>query len=180
MPKAKRQFDGLLDSWGRRNRTLSDKNCETCGKAFRPKQKTSRFCSRRCAWAQNGGHNKKLVSWWRTPRGYIEGRIWLDDDTQLRIKQHRFVAEGILGRPLLPTEDVHHIDGDKANNNPSNLEIIDHAEHTRRSNASRVYARGYKMNLSVEEREARSLRAIASGLAAKGQAAIAKAKGDAE
>jgi hypothetical protein len=103
--------------------------------------------------------------------------MWLDDGTQIRVKQHRFVAEGIIDRPLRPTEDVHHIDGDKTNNSPSNLMVIDHGEHSRTTNSRREYTRGYKMNLSNEEREARSIRAIASGLGQYARAAIAKATG---
>ena len=37
---------------------------------------------------------------------------------------HRVVAEQILGRPLLPGEVVHHIDGDKRNNAPENLMVF--------------------------------------------------------
>lgn len=37
---------------------------------------------------------------------------------------HRTVAERILGRPLKPGEIVHHIDGNKRNNDPSNLMIF--------------------------------------------------------
>ena len=44
---------------------------------------------------------------------------------------HRVVAEHILGRTLLPGEVVHHIDGNKRNNKPSNLMVFssqgDHA-----------------------------------------------------
>lgn len=42
-------------------------------------------------------------------------------------KEHRIVMEWHLGRKLLPTERVHHIDGNKLNNDPSNLEIWTHA-----------------------------------------------------
>ena len=37
--------------------------------------------------------------------------------------EHRFVMERHIGRPLAEGENVHHIDGDKLNNDPSNLEL---------------------------------------------------------
>lgn len=45
---------------------------------------------------------------------------------------HRVVAELMLGRPLRPGEVVHHVDGDKRNNDPKNLMVFesqkDHAQ----------------------------------------------------
>lgn len=38
--------------------------------------------------------------------------------------EHRVVAEKMLGRPLRKGEVVHHIDGDKRNNDPSNLWVF--------------------------------------------------------
>ena len=177
MPRAQGRQAGLLDTWGRHNRQLQDRQCRECGQMFRPLRKASKYCSRRCAWANNGGHNKKQESWWKNKQGYIEGRIWLRDGTQVRVKQHRFVAEGILGRPLRPDEDVHHKDGNRANNDPANLKIMCHIDHIRETNSNRLYQRGYRLQLTPWERYARSLRAIASGLAEKGRAAIEKAKG---
>ena len=44
---------------------------------------------------------------------------------------HDVIMEEVLGRPLQPNEVVHHKDGDKKNNSPDNLEVIDRAEHSR-------------------------------------------------
>jgi hypothetical protein len=46
------------------------------------------------------------------------------------VRENRLVMEGVLGRYLKPGEVVHHKDGDKANNNPDNLELFaTNAEH---------------------------------------------------
>lgn len=37
--------------------------------------------------------------------------------------EHRVVMSEILGRPMLKHEQAHHLDGDKLNNDPSNLEL---------------------------------------------------------
>lgn len=47
------------------------------------------------------------------------------------VLEHRLVAEEMLGRRLRADEDVHHKDGDKMNNHPSNLEVLNHSEHAR-------------------------------------------------
>lgn len=44
---------------------------------------------------------------------------------------HRVLVENRLGRLLAPGEVVHHKDGDKANDDPSNLEVMDSADHSR-------------------------------------------------
>lgn len=45
--------------------------------------------------------------------------------------EHRIIAEQMLGRPLMRNEIVHHIDGDKHNNDPSNLHVMTQSEHVR-------------------------------------------------
>lgn len=131
-------------------------------------------------WANNGGHNKKTETWWINAKGYIEGRIWIDSETQIRVKKHRYLMEQHLGRRLLPSEDVHHLNGNKQDNRIRNLQVIDHGMHTQLSSKSRVYKRGYKLNLTDAERLSRSNRAKAIGLGQKQRQKRKLATGEAE
>lgn len=45
--------------------------------------------------------------------------------------EHRVIGEKIAGRKLRSDEHVHHIDGDKHNNDPSNLMVLTAVEHGR-------------------------------------------------
>lgn len=42
---------------------------------------------------------------------------------------YRLFMEEMLGRPLRPDEDVHHINGNWKDDRPENLEVIPHKEH---------------------------------------------------
>ena len=168
----------MKDTIGRNNRKLADKICEVCGTQYRPVRATAKYCSRKCAWSKNGGRNKKPESWWVNSKGYVEGRVTLQDGSVVRVKKHRWIMSGMIGRMLRPDEDVHHINGDKTDNRPENLEILTHGDHSTLSNLSRTHPKGYTLDLTPEQVQSRSCRAIEIGLSDLGRQAIAKAKGE--
>lgn len=82
--------------------------------------------------------------------GYRLIRLGTDDpraDRRGYAYEHRLVAEQKVGRALLPGEQVHHIDGNKLNNDPSNLEVIESIAH------HRVYHRTVGTNRRLPDEE---------------------------
>lgn len=70
---------------------------------------------------------KKARGWRTTSQGYQEYTIWPHAGKML----HRVVMEARLGRRLKADEDVHHIDGDKTNNEDNNLALVTKSGHQR-------------------------------------------------
>lgn len=54
--------------------------------------------------------------------------------TKKVVSYPRLILEEKLGRPLDKYEQVHHIDGDPLNNDPSNLEVLKLGEHQKHHN----------------------------------------------
>ena len=115
---------GFIIRGGKRRRVLSTEVCAICGEEFprwKPKQTT---CGRICAntlIARRSAEQRGAAQ-----RGRGEGRTYRKVNGR---HEHRVIAEQKIGRPLEPGEVVHHIDGDKFNNDPSNLEVITQSEH---------------------------------------------------
>jgi hypothetical protein len=54
-----------------------------------------------------------------------------DPKRKLVISKHQLVLEKKLGRRLRPNELVHHVDGNKYNDNMSNLKVVNKSEHNK-------------------------------------------------
>lgn len=124
--------------------------CNTCGKVVKTSIKRDlwrkKYCSvycRRKALKQSGKLTTKGIIWTeevkkkmsRSKVGMYEGKnnpnwkggiqhgnyVYKSIGVNMRQPLHRYLMEKLLGRKLRDGEVIHHIDGDKYNNNLSNL-----------------------------------------------------------
>ena len=111
--------------------------CRRCGKVFLSR-KGLMFCSRDCfrQWRsaaladynrtanplnKRGGVFEARIKSSLRRRGAGEGKAYRK---LLGQHAHRVIAAEMIGRTLRPGEVVHHLDGDKLNNSPENLEVV--------------------------------------------------------
>jgi len=105
---------------------LPPKKCIQCGKLFKKLKNFGRdkCCSRKCQYlfhrGENHGHWKG--GWHINTNGYVRSGV----DFKY---EHRKVMEEALGRKLLRSEQVHHINGDITDNRIWNLVVVSQREH---------------------------------------------------
>lgn len=105
--------------------------CESCGKPFPVYKLGVKTCSRKCGGeklsrTQAGEANPS----WKGGRisggnGYIKVKTPGHPDADINgyVMEHRLVMAGVIGRPLMSNESVHHKNGCRSDNRPENLEL---------------------------------------------------------
>lgn len=83
-----------------------------------------------------GSGKTREICPYRHPTGYLYITLKLPGKPDIGALHHRVVAIAILGPPPAPQMDANHIDGNKQNNHPSNLEWTARSENV--SHAYRI------------------------------------------
>lgn len=108
--------------------------CSVCGHVYERDPNQLRksnvsYCSRACKGIEK---RKEMLGtgapWYKG--GWIgnTGYHVISVDSK-KYLEHRYVMEQKLGRQLTDEEAIHHIDGDKLNNNVHNLQLMSYRDH---------------------------------------------------
>jgi hypothetical protein len=116
-----------LREWIKKKKTKVNRRCENCGKQIYPDAKYCGSCKqvgeRNNNWL--GGVNFNSQGYKRIK---LPGHPLANGDGY--VFEHRLVMEAHIGRTLLPSEIVHHINGDRLDNRIENLMLFPgHRQH---------------------------------------------------
>ena len=105
--------------------------CQKCGKKFKVKNRSSQkycyYCGHSAGKIRNFIGRKKV-----NQGGYVEIYLGIGDELAYGdgwALEHRVVVSKQMGRPLTKSEVVHHLDGNRLNNDPCNLQLLTPVSH---------------------------------------------------
>ncbi len=97
--------------------------CINCHKNITVNAIRCRSCAEKIKNKGNKNGNYKLIGSWRINGGYKYIKI----NTNKWKQEHIYKVEKYIERKMKPSENIHHIDGNKLNNKLSNLYIFNRA-----------------------------------------------------
>ena len=103
---------------GRCNKCAS-KNRAVTSKTQIPGKTINRYGYIRCSWSSFDEKTKEKLK-----------KIVPEYENQRELLEHRIIMILFLNRPLLKSEIVHHINGNKIDNKIENLEVLSRSRHT--------------------------------------------------
>lgn len=119
-------------------------SCIVCKRQCIAFRKDGKTCSKSCHFKQfKGVRNHQWKGGGRTGDGYkwIYAPDYPEADIRGRVREHRYVMSKIIGRSLTTDEHVHHINGDKFDNRPTNLKLVSRSEHMSIHESRRIHTR---------------------------------------
>lgn len=156
-------------------------NCKLCGKEFatylsKIKIGRGKYCSKECCLIvtnkilESNGAKTRFFKGQASPaskggravqRSRKGGKEYVLIYTPLHpfadhrgyVREHRLVMEQSLGRHLLPSEVVHHLDENTLNNDLSNLQIMSWKEHRVEHLKDNIHKRWQKETIPQSSRE---------------------------